>query len=120
MTMFVGGLRERAAEAAPPRDALGLRICNGYEVNVVNTARDALVRADDIGSDHVVSLLGTHRMTIEDDVVTPVKEVDDRLGSVPIGEDHRCSSRRDHGFDPVVTRGSMAGGPTRARTASVR
>ena len=118
--MFVGGLRERAAEAAPPRDALGLRICNGYEVNVVNTARDALVRADDIGSDHVVSLLGTHRMTIEDDVVTPVKEVDDRLGSVPIGEDHRCSSRRDQGVDPVVTRGSMAGGPTRARTGSVR
>jgi D-psicose/D-tagatose/L-ribulose 3-epimerase len=49
----VGGLREFAAEAAPPGVTLRLKTHNRSEVNVLNTARDALIRADDIGSDHV-------------------------------------------------------------------
>lgn len=69
---------------------LGPEICNRYEVNVVNTARDALALADDIGSDTVMIHLDTYHMNIEeDDFVTPVKEVGDRLGYVHIGENHR-------------------------------
>jgi D-psicose/D-tagatose/L-ribulose 3-epimerase len=37
----VGVLRELATEAAPLGVTLGLEICNRYETNVVNTARDA-------------------------------------------------------------------------------
>lgn len=86
----VGVLRELAAEAAPLGVTLGLEICNRYEVNVVNTARDALALADDIGSDNVMIHLDTYHMNIEeDDFVTPVKEVGDRLGYVHIGENHR-------------------------------
>lgn len=86
----VGVLRELAAEAAPLGVTLGLEICNRYEVNVVNTARDALALADDIGSDTVMIHLDTYHMNIEeDDFVTPVKEVGDRLGYVHIGENHR-------------------------------
>lgn len=86
----VGVLKELAAEAAPQGVTLGLEICNRYETNVVNTAREALALADDIGSDNVVIHLDTYHMNIEeDDMVTPVREVGDRLGYVHIGENHR-------------------------------
>ncbi len=86
----VGVLTELAAEAAPLGVTLGLEVCNRYEVNVVNTARDALALADDIGSDNVVIHLDTYHMNIEEnDFVTPVREVGDRLGYVHIGENHR-------------------------------
>lgn len=86
----VGVLTELAAEAAPLGVTLGLEICNRYEVNVVNTAHDALTLADDIGSDNVMIHLDTYHMNIEEnDFVTPVKEVGDRLGYVHIGENHR-------------------------------
>ena len=86
----VGVLTELAAEAAPLGITLGLEVCNRYEVNVVNTAHDALILADDIGSDNVVIHLDTYHMNIEEnDFVTPVKEVGDRLGYVHIGENHR-------------------------------
>lgn len=86
----VGVLRELAAEAAPLGVTLGLEICNRYETNVVNTARDALALADDIGSDNVMIHLDTYHMNIEeDDLVSPVVEVGDRLGYVHIGENHR-------------------------------
>ncbi|HEY6650006.1 MAG TPA: sugar phosphate isomerase/epimerase [Mycobacterium sp.] len=86
----VGVLRELAAEAAPLGVTLGLEICNRYETNVVNTARDCLRLADDIGADNVVIHLDTYHMNIEeDDLVAPVHDVGDRLGYVHIGENHR-------------------------------
>jgi D-psicose/D-tagatose/L-ribulose 3-epimerase len=69
---------------------LGLEICNRYETNVVNTARQALALADDIGEDNVLLHLDTYHMNIEeDDLVRPVREVGDRLGYIHIGENHR-------------------------------
>jgi D-psicose/D-tagatose/L-ribulose 3-epimerase len=69
---------------------LGLEICNRYETHVVNTARDALRLADDIGADNVLVHLDTYHMNIEeDDLVRPVYEVGDRLGYVHVGENHR-------------------------------
>jgi len=86
----VGVLKELAAQAAPLGVMLGLEICNRYETNVVNTARDCLRLADDIGADNVVIHLDTYHMNIEEsDFVTPVHELGDRLGYVHIGENHR-------------------------------
>ncbi|MFC5947704.1 sugar phosphate isomerase/epimerase family protein [Pseudonocardia lutea] len=83
-------LRELAAEAAGAGMTLGLEVCNRYETNVVNTARDALRLADDIGADNVLVHLDTYHMNIEEaDFVRPVLEVGDRLGYVHIGENHR-------------------------------
>ncbi|MEV8503440.1 sugar phosphate isomerase/epimerase family protein [Actinoplanes sp. NPDC051475] len=83
-------LRELAAEAGTRGMTLGLEVCNRYETNVVNTARDALRLADDIGADNVLVHLDTYHMNIEeDDLVRPVREVGDRLGYVHIGENHR-------------------------------
>lgn len=62
----VAVLRELAAEAAPLGVTLGLEVCNRYEVNVVNTAHDALVLADDIGSDNVMIHLDSYHMNIEE------------------------------------------------------
>jgi D-psicose/D-tagatose/L-ribulose 3-epimerase len=79
------------AQEASRRDmTLGLEICNRYETNVINTAHDALVLADDIGEDNVLIHLDTYHMNIEEnDFVRPVLEVGDRLGYVHIGENHR-------------------------------
>ena len=86
----VSVLRSLAQEAAGRGVSLGLEICNRYETNVVNTARDALRLADDIGEDNVFIHLDTYRMNIEEsDFVTPVLDVADRLGYVHIGENHR-------------------------------
>ena len=86
----VGVLADLAAEAAPLGVTLGLEICNRYETNVVNTALEALALADDIGADNVMIHLDTYHMNIEeDDFVTPVRDVGDRLGYVHIGENHR-------------------------------
>jgi D-psicose/D-tagatose/L-ribulose 3-epimerase len=83
-------LAELAAEAKGLGMTLGLEICNRYETNVVNTARDALRLADDVGADNVTIHLDTYHMNIEeDDLVRPVLEVGDRLGYVHIGENHR-------------------------------
>lgn len=86
----VGVIRDLATEAAGLGVTLGLEICNRYETNVINTARDALRLADDIGADNVRIHLDTYHMNIEeDDFVRPVLEVGDRLGYVHIGENHR-------------------------------
>ena len=79
------------AKQARAKDmTLGLEICNRYETNVINTARDALRLADDIGEDNVLIHLDTYHMNIEeDDLVRPVREVGGRLGYVHIGENHR-------------------------------
>jgi D-psicose/D-tagatose/L-ribulose 3-epimerase len=86
----VSVLRRLAKQAGPTGVTLGLEICNRYETNVVNTARDALRLADDIGEDNVVIHLDTYHMNIEEnDMVRPVLDVGDRLGYVHIGENHR-------------------------------
>jgi len=83
-------LRGLAGEAASRGMTLGLEVCNRYETNVVNTARQALALADDIGADNVLVHLDTYHMNIEeDDLVRPVREVGERLGYVHIGENHR-------------------------------
>ena len=83
-------LRDLAVEAQASGVTLGLEICNRYETNVVNTVRQALELADDIGEDNVVIHLDTYHMNIEeDDLVRPVLEAGDRLGYVHIGENHR-------------------------------
>ena len=83
-------LAELAAEAKGLGMTLGLEICNRYETNVVNTAHEALLLADDIGAENVTIHLDTYHMNIEeDDLVRPVREVGDRLGYVHIGENHR-------------------------------
>jgi D-psicose/D-tagatose/L-ribulose 3-epimerase len=83
-------LRDLAKEAQGLGMTLGLEICNRYETNVINTARDALRLADDIGEQNVTIHLDTYHMNIEeDDLVRPVYEVGERLGYVHIGENHR-------------------------------
>ena len=83
-------LRQLAKDAQDRDMTLGLEICNRYETNVINTARDALRLADDIGEDNVLIHLDTYHMNIEeDDLARPVHEVGDRLGYVHIGENHR-------------------------------
>ena len=83
-------LQGLAAEAKTHGMTLGLEVCNRYETNVINTARDALRLADDIGADNVLVHLDTYHMNIEeDDLVRPVLEAGDRLGYVHIGENHR-------------------------------
>ena len=68
----VAVLRGLAQEARGREMTLGLEICNRYETNVINTARDALRLADDIGADNVLIHLDTYHMNIEeDDLVTP-------------------------------------------------
>jgi D-psicose/D-tagatose/L-ribulose 3-epimerase len=86
----VSVLRDLSKEAQSLQMTLGLEICNRYETNVINTARDALRLADDIGEQNVTIHLDTYHMNIEeDDLVRPVYEVGDRLGYVHIGENHR-------------------------------
>jgi D-psicose/D-tagatose/L-ribulose 3-epimerase len=86
----VAVLKDLAADAEPLGVSLGLEICNRYETNVVNTARDCLRLADDIGADNVMIHLDTYHMNIEEkDFVAPVIEVGDRLGYVHVGENDR-------------------------------
>ena len=102
-------LRGLAAEAADHQMTLGLEICNRYETNVINTAHDALRLADDIGADNVVIHLDTYHMNIEEnDFVTPVLEVGDRLGYVHIGENHRGYLGSGH-LDFASFFGALAG-----------
>ncbi len=87
---IVSVLKDLAVEAAAVDVALGLEVCNRYETNVVNTAHDALLLADDVGSDNVFIHLDSYHMNIEeDDFDGPLREVGDRLGYVHIGENHR-------------------------------
>ncbi len=83
-------LRQLAKQARGTGVTLGLEICNRYETNVVNTARDALRLADDIGEDDAVIHLDTYHLNIEEnDMVRLVLDVGDRLGYVHIRENHR-------------------------------
>ena len=84
---------------------------------MVNTARDCLRLADDIGADNVVIHLDTYHMNIEEDgFALPVDLAGDRLGYVHIGESHRgylgsgtidfdafFAALRASGYDGIVT-----------------
>lgn len=86
----VSVLRELAKDATQLDVQLGLEVCNRYETNVINTARDALRLADDIGADNIRIHLDSYHMNIEEtDFAGPVREVGDRLGYVHVGENHR-------------------------------
>jgi len=86
----VAAIRDVAAEAERYGMGLGIEVCNRYETNVVNTARQALELTGDIGADNVKVHLDTYHMNIEeDDLIRPVLEVGDRLGYVHVGENHR-------------------------------
>lgn len=56
----VAVLGRLATQARDRGMTLGLEICNRYETNVVNTARQALVLADDIGEDNLVRPVRNH------------------------------------------------------------
>ena len=85
----VNVLHNLAVEAQTKGMNLGLEICNRYETNVINAARDALRLTDDIGADNVTIHLDTCHMNMEeDDLVRPVYVVGHRLGYVHIGENH--------------------------------
>lgn len=83
-------IRDLAVEAQKLGVVLGLEVCNRYETHVVNTAKQALKLADDIGADNIVIHLDTYHMNIEEDnLVRPLHEVGQRLGYIHIGENHR-------------------------------
>ncbi len=87
---IVASLKEAAQVAESAGVRLGLEVCNRYETNVINTAADALLLADDIGADNVFIHLDAYHMNIEEtDLSRPVHLVGDRLGYVHIGENHR-------------------------------
>jgi D-psicose/D-tagatose/L-ribulose 3-epimerase len=55
---------------------LSLEICNRYETNVVNTARQVFALANDIDEDDVLIHLDIYHMNLEeDDLVWPVRDV---------------------------------------------
>lgn len=86
----VAVLRELSVEAGLLGVDSGIEVCNRYETNVVNTAREGLRLMDDIGAENVVLHLDSYHMNIEeDDFVRPILEAGERLGYVHIGENHR-------------------------------
>ncbi|MEJ5081489.1 sugar phosphate isomerase/epimerase family protein [Ochrobactrum sp. MYb379] len=86
----VAVIRDLASEANTLGVTLGLEVCNRYETHLVNTARQALSLADDIGADNTVIHLDTYHMNIEEDnLIRPLHEVGERLGYIHIGENHR-------------------------------
>jgi D-psicose/D-tagatose/L-ribulose 3-epimerase len=86
----VAVMQRVADHAADAGIRLGLELCNRYETNLLNTARQALAIMDEIDRPNVTVHLDTYHMNIEEsDMVTPVLECGDRLGYVHIGESHR-------------------------------
>ena len=86
----VSALRNLSSGAAKLGVTLGLEVCNRYETNVVNTARQALQLADDIDADNIVIHLDSYHMNIEEsNLVGPILDMGDRLGYVHIGENNR-------------------------------
>ncbi|PJE94430.1 epimerase [Streptomyces carminius] len=84
-------LRQVADHAAGRGVRIGLELCNRYETNLLNTARQALEILDEIDRpDTCVVHLDTYHMNIEENGMTePVLACGDRLGYVHIGESHR-------------------------------
>lgn len=86
----VQSLRTLADAASAAGVRLNLEIVNRYETNVINTAEEALVLLDAIGSPNVRVHLDTYHMNIEEaDFATPVLQSRDRIGYVHIGEGNR-------------------------------
>ncbi|MFK4822949.1 sugar phosphate isomerase/epimerase family protein [Ochrobactrum quorumnocens] len=86
----VAVIKDLASDASKLGITLGLEVCNRYETHLINTARQALSLADDIGADNTVIHLDTYHMNIEEDnLIRPLHEVGERLGYIHIGENHR-------------------------------
>jgi D-psicose/D-tagatose/L-ribulose 3-epimerase len=85
-----GAIRAVADHAGEKGVRLGLELCNRFETNLLNTARQALDIIDEIDRPNVYVHLDTYHMNIEEtDMVRPVLESGDRLGYVHICESHR-------------------------------
>lgn len=85
-----GAIRKVADHAGEKGVDLGLELCNRFETNLLNTARQALDIIDEIDRSNVYVHLDTYHMNIEEtDMVRPVLESGDRLGYVHICESHR-------------------------------
>jgi D-psicose/D-tagatose/L-ribulose 3-epimerase len=85
-----GAIRSVADHAADKGVNLGLELCNRFETNLLNTARQALDIIAEIDRPNVYVHLDTYHMNIEEtDMVRPVLESGDRLGYVHICESHR-------------------------------
>ncbi|MGF3057568.1 sugar phosphate isomerase/epimerase family protein [Microbacterium sp. YY-01] len=87
---IVSALRTVAEHAVGFGVTLGLEVCNRYETNVLNTARQAIALADDIDADNIMIHLDSYHMNIEEpNQVRPILEAGDRLGYIHIGENNR-------------------------------
>jgi D-psicose/D-tagatose/L-ribulose 3-epimerase len=85
-----GAIRKVADHAGEKGVKLGLELCNRFETNLLNTARQALDIIDEIDRPNVYVHLDTYHMNIEEtDMVRPVLDAGDRLGYVHICEGHR-------------------------------
>jgi len=81
----------RFTELAKASDIpVGLEVVNRYESNLLNTAKQAREYIREIGSDNLYVHLDTYHMNIEEsDMGQAVRDCEDRLGYVHIGEGHR-------------------------------
>ncbi|MGA1082041.1 MAG: sugar phosphate isomerase/epimerase family protein [Candidatus Nanopelagicales bacterium] len=87
----VAALKRLAKQAKKDGITLGLEVVNRYESNLLNTGRSALDLINEIGESNVVVHLDTYHMNIEEmNMFDPVIEVQEKLGYVHIGANHRC------------------------------
>lgn len=78
------------SHAADAGVTIGIEVVNRYESNLLNTARQATIFADDVGASNLVVHLDTYHMNIEEGRMDlPVQTCGDRLGYVHVGESHR-------------------------------
>lgn len=83
-------VRSLAQEAHRLGMRIGLEVINRYEINLFNTAAEAIRFADAVAEDNVFIHLDTYHMNIEeDDMVRPVHLVGERLGYVHVSENQR-------------------------------
>ncbi len=86
----VAALKRLAKQAKKDGITLGLEVVNRYESNLLNTGRSALDLINEIGESNVVVHLDTYHMNIEEmNMFDPVIEVQEKLGYVHIGANHR-------------------------------
>jgi D-psicose/D-tagatose/L-ribulose 3-epimerase len=86
----VNVLRKLAKEAGKRGITIGLEPVNRYESNLINTGEQALEIIEMIGEPNVVVHLDVYHMNIEEqDMVSPVFAVKEKLGYVHIGASHR-------------------------------
>lgn len=86
----VASLKRLAQAAQKDGITLGLEVVNRYESNLLNTGKSALEIIDEIDEPNVVVHLDTYHMNIEEiNMFDPVIEVQEKLGYVHIGANHR-------------------------------